>query len=125
MLTGKSTAILEYFHYNIFTLIRTLVIEYYLTFSFNIFFVFEHLSYCSVVLRDYATTKKTDLEPLLQKLDSEVRRYGRIAKRDIDEVFDEIQSKNDITSSQSLLVIRCCGNVVVKYVFYLFISDNQ
>lgn len=86
-------------------------------FSFYSCVYFKYLSCFSVVLRDYATSKKTDLEPLLQKLDSEVRRYGRIAKRDIDEVFDEIQTKNDITSSQSLLVIRCCGNIVVKYIF--------
>lgn len=67
----------------------------------------------NVLLRDYATSKKPEsLEPLLQKLDSEVRRFGRITKKDIDEVFDEIKSKNDITSSQSLLVIRCCGELV-------------
>lgn len=60
-------------------------------------------------MRDYATKKAENLEPLLQKLDLEVRRYGRITKKDIDEVFDEIRSRNDITSSQSLLVIRCCG----------------
>lgn len=67
----------------------------------------------NVLIRDYSTSKKTEsLEPLLQKLDSEVRRFGRITKKDIDEVFDEIRSKNDITSSQSLLVIRCCGELV-------------
>ncbi|KAF9423083.1 hypothetical protein HW555_001387 [Spodoptera exigua] len=66
----------------------------------------------NVLMRDYATKKKESLEPLLQKLDSEVRRFGRITKKDIDEVFDEIKSKNDITSSQSLLVIRCCGELV-------------
>ncbi|XP_041986989.1 leucine-rich PPR motif-containing protein, mitochondrial [Aricia agestis] len=66
----------------------------------------------NVLLRDYATNKKESLEPLLQKIDSEVKRFGRITKRDIDEVFDEIRSKNDITSSQSLLVIRCCGELV-------------
>ncbi|CAG9578979.1 unnamed protein product [Danaus chrysippus] len=66
----------------------------------------------NVLLRDYATKKSESLEPLLQRLDSEVRRYGRITKRDIDEVFDEIRAKQDITSSQSLLVIRCCGELV-------------
>ncbi|CAK1600773.1 unnamed protein product [Parnassius mnemosyne] len=67
----------------------------------------------NILMRDYATSKKTEsLEPLLQRLDSEVRRFGRITKKDIDEVFDEIRSKNDITSSQSLLVIRCCGELV-------------
>ncbi|XP_053612584.1 leucine-rich PPR motif-containing protein, mitochondrial [Plodia interpunctella] len=67
----------------------------------------------NVLVRDYSTSKKTEsLEPLLQKLDSDVRRVGRISKKDIDEVFDEIRSKNNITSSQSLLVIRCCGELV-------------
>ncbi|XP_072939179.1 leucine-rich PPR motif-containing protein, mitochondrial [Epargyreus clarus] len=67
----------------------------------------------SILLRDYATSKKKEnLEPLLQRLNLEVKRYGRITKRDIDEVFDEIRGKNDITSSQSLLVIRCCGQLV-------------
>lgn len=61
-------------------------------------------------MRDYATSKKTEsLEPLLQRLDADVRRFGRISKRDIDEVFDELRGKHDITSSQSLLIIRCCG----------------
>ncbi|XP_060803764.1 leucine-rich PPR motif-containing protein, mitochondrial [Amyelois transitella] len=67
----------------------------------------------NALVRDYATSKKTEsLEPLLQKLDSEVRRFGRISKKDIDEIFDEIRAKNNITSSQSLLVIRCCGELV-------------
>ncbi|KAL0881103.1 hypothetical protein ABMA27_002225 [Loxostege sticticalis] len=67
----------------------------------------------NVLMRDYATSKKAEsLEPLLQRLDSEVRRFGRITKRDIDEVFDELKGKNNITSSQSLLVIRCCGELV-------------
>lgn len=69
--------------------------------------------------RDYATKKAEKLDPLLQKLDLEVRRYGRITKKDIDEVFDEIRSRNDITSSQSLLVIRCCGKLsMVLYIIY-------
>lgn len=66
-----------------------------------------------MLMRDYATKKAENLEPLLQKLDLEVRRYGRITKKDIDEVFDEIRSRNDITSSQSLLVIRCCGKFLL------------
>ncbi|KAL4713598.1 hypothetical protein ACJJTC_016681 [Scirpophaga incertulas] len=67
----------------------------------------------NVSIRDYATAKKSDnLEPLLQRLDLDVRRFGRISRKDIDEVFDEIHSKSNITSSQSLLVIRCCGELV-------------
>lgn len=60
---------------------------------------------------------------MLQKLDSEVRRFGRITKKDIDEVFDEIRSRNDITSSQSLLVIRCCGKLSNKTgIFHLYVT---
>lgn len=76
-----------------------------------------YMIFFSVVMRDYATKKTESLEPLLQKLDAEVRRYGRITKRDIDEVFDEIRAKNDITSSQSLLVIRCCGEETIPILF--------
>ncbi|GBP92171.1 Leucine-rich PPR motif-containing protein, mitochondrial [Eumeta japonica] len=66
-----------------------------------------------VFARDYASTRKTEsLEPLLQRLDAEVRKFGRISKRDIDEIFDEIRARNDVTSSQSLLIIRCCGELV-------------
>ncbi|XP_023936210.1 leucine-rich PPR motif-containing protein, mitochondrial [Bicyclus anynana] len=66
----------------------------------------------NVLMRDYATKKNENLDPLLQKLDLEVRKFGRIAKKDIDEVFDELRTNHDITSSQSLLVIRCCGDLV-------------
>lgn len=93
---------------------RTLILNSVKTAEASAFLNSKALSAANnVFVRDYATTKKTEsLDPLLQKLDSEVRRYGRITKRDIDEVLDEIQSKNDITSSQSLLVIRCCGELV-------------
>ncbi|XP_034826727.1 leucine-rich PPR motif-containing protein, mitochondrial [Maniola hyperantus] len=66
----------------------------------------------NVLMRDYATNKSESLDPLLQKLDLEVRKFGRITKKDIDEVFDELRANHDITSSQSLLVIRCCGDLV-------------
>ncbi|XP_050346941.1 leucine-rich PPR motif-containing protein, mitochondrial [Nymphalis io] len=92
---------------------RTLIINSSKTTDVNLLINSKALNAANnVLLRDYATKKKESLEPLLQKLDSEVRRYGRITKRDIDEVFDELRAKNDITSSQSLLVIRCCGELV-------------
>lgn len=37
---------------------------------------------------------------------------GRISRRDLEEVLDEIRQHRTATSSQSLLVIRCCGNLV-------------
>ncbi|XP_017471472.1 PREDICTED: leucine-rich PPR motif-containing protein, mitochondrial isoform X2 [Rhagoletis zephyria] len=53
-----------------------------------------------------------NLDKQLRRLDQDVRRVGRISRRDIDEVLEEIRSQRSATSSQSLLVIRCCGNLV-------------
>lgn len=41
-----------------------------------------------------------------------MRRVGRISRRDLEEVLEEIRQQRTATSSQSLLVIRCCGNLV-------------
>ncbi|XP_014249256.1 leucine-rich PPR motif-containing protein, mitochondrial [Cimex lectularius] len=48
----------------------------------------------------------------LQKLDREVRRVGRISRKELQEVFDEIRLHNHATTTQSLMLIRCCGNLV-------------
>ncbi|XP_067623165.1 leucine-rich PPR motif-containing protein, mitochondrial isoform X2 [Eurosta solidaginis] len=53
-----------------------------------------------------------NLERQLRRLDQDVRRSGRISRRDIEEVLEEIRTQRSATSSQSLLVIRCCGNLV-------------
>ncbi|XP_065358584.1 leucine-rich PPR motif-containing protein, mitochondrial [Calliphora vicina] len=57
---------------------------------------------------------KTDLslDKQLKRLDKDVRRIGRISRRDIEDVLEEIRVTRSATSSQSLLVIRCCGNLV-------------
>lgn len=52
------------------------------------------------------------LEKQLRRLDQDVRRVGRISRRDIEEVLEEIRLQRSATSSQSLLIIRCCGNLV-------------
>lgn len=52
------------------------------------------------------------MENSLKKIDQDVRRSGRISRRDIEEVLEEIRNTKTATSSQSLLVIRCCGNLV-------------
>lgn len=41
-----------------------------------------------------------------------MRRMGRISRRDIEDVLEEIRTTRSATSSQSLMVIRCCGNLV-------------
>ncbi|XP_037819162.1 leucine-rich PPR motif-containing protein, mitochondrial [Lucilia sericata] len=52
------------------------------------------------------------LDKQLKRLDKDVRRIGRISRRDIEDVLEEIRVTRSATSSQSLLVIRCCGNLV-------------
>ena len=53
-----------------------------------------------------------NLDTQLKRLDQDVRRSGRISRRDLEEILEEIRLNKSATSSQSLLVIRCCGNLV-------------
>ncbi|GLV39949.1 bicoid stability factor [Carabus blaptoides fortunei] len=53
-----------------------------------------------------------NLEKSIRRLDNDVRRSGRISRRDIEDILEEIRHTRSATSSQSLLVIRCCGNLV-------------
>ncbi|XP_058819809.1 leucine-rich PPR motif-containing protein, mitochondrial [Topomyia yanbarensis] len=52
------------------------------------------------------------LDRSLKRLDDDVRRSGRISRRDLEDVLEEIRVNRSATSAQSLLVIRCCGNLV-------------
>ncbi|XP_060530325.1 leucine-rich PPR motif-containing protein, mitochondrial [Cylas formicarius] len=52
------------------------------------------------------------LELRLKTLDQDVRKSGRISRRDIEDILEEIRNTRSATSSQSLLVIRCCGSLV-------------
>lgn len=59
-----------------------------------------------------AARSNDNLERTLRRLDNDVRRIGRISRRDIEDMLEEIRSNRSATSSQSLMVIRCCGNLV-------------
>ncbi|KAH8391791.1 hypothetical protein KR215_003667 [Drosophila sulfurigaster] len=59
-----------------------------------------------------ATKAELSLDRQIKRLDQDARRMGRISRRDLEEVLDEIRTHRTATSSQSLLVIRCCGNLV-------------
>ncbi|KFB39253.1 hypothetical protein ZHAS_00006602 [Anopheles sinensis] len=59
-----------------------------------------------------AINSKSGLDRSLKRLDEDVRRSGRISRRDLEEVLEEIRINRSATSAQSLLVIRCCGNLV-------------
>lgn len=66
--------------------------------------------------RNFATQSSIqydqNLEKSLRRIDQDVRKSGRISRRDIEDVLEEIRNTRSATSSQSLLVIRCCGNLV-------------
>lgn len=59
-----------------------------------------------------AARSNDNLERTLRRLDNDVKRIGRISRRDIEDMLEEIRTNRSATSSQSLMVIRCCGNLV-------------
>ncbi|KAJ8913045.1 hypothetical protein NQ315_002062 [Exocentrus adspersus] len=71
---------------------------------------------CGAIPRNFVTQVSglTDqhLENSLRRIDQDVRKSGRISRRDIEDVLEEIRNAGSASSSQSLLVIRCCGNLV-------------
>lgn len=52
------------------------------------------------------------LDKTLYRLDSEVRRTGRIFRRDLDEIFNQIKKIGNATSIQGLILLRCCGSLL-------------
>ncbi|XP_076067194.1 bicoid stability factor [Oratosquilla oratoria] len=52
------------------------------------------------------------LDKALTRLDSDIRRTGRIALQDIEDILNEVKSFKSASSNQSLLLIRCCGSLV-------------
>ncbi|KAF7282651.1 hypothetical protein GWI33_002190 [Rhynchophorus ferrugineus] len=72
--------------------------------------------YCGAIPKSFATQTSAqydqNLEHRLKTLDQDVRKSGRISRRDIEDVLEEIKNTRSATSSQSLLVIRCCGSLV-------------
>ncbi|XP_045595399.2 leucine-rich PPR motif-containing protein, mitochondrial [Procambarus clarkii] len=52
------------------------------------------------------------IDKALFRIDTEIRRTGRIFKKDIEEIFREIKALKYASSNQSLLLLRCCGSLV-------------
>ncbi|XP_064484083.1 leucine-rich PPR motif-containing protein, mitochondrial-like [Ornithodoros turicata] len=46
----------------------------------------------------------------LYRIDTEVRRSGRISRKDVDELLSEVEQLGAVTPSQGLLLIRSCGS---------------
>ncbi|PSN31581.1 hypothetical protein C0J52_21546 [Blattella germanica] len=53
-----------------------------------------------------------NLDRNLRRLDQYARRVGRISKNDVDDILQELRHSKSATSTQSLLIIRCCGNLI-------------
>ncbi|XP_071514137.1 leucine-rich PPR motif-containing protein, mitochondrial isoform X2 [Panulirus ornatus] len=52
------------------------------------------------------------IDKALYRIDTDIRRTGRIYKKDIEEIFGEIKALKHASSTQSLLLLRCCGSLV-------------
>ncbi|CAH1403829.1 unnamed protein product [Nezara viridula] len=99
-------------------------LRYFVTFARNTVFT-RPTEYDNTLLRNskllvnsnfsYASqplNQNRNIEKSIQKLDQDVRRSGRISKKELEEVFNEIRHSKHATSTQSLMIIRCCGNLV-------------
>uniref|UniRef100_A0A1B6EW94 PROP1-like PPR domain-containing protein n=1 Tax=Cuerna arida TaxID=1464854 RepID=A0A1B6EW94_9HEMI len=56
--------------------------------------------------------KRSSLDHTIRRLDEDARRIGRISMKEVEEALNEIRHLRKATTSQSLMVIRCCGNLV-------------
>ncbi|KAK8734064.1 hypothetical protein OTU49_005996 [Cherax quadricarinatus] len=52
------------------------------------------------------------IDKALYRIDTDIRRTGRIYKKDIEDIFGEIKALKHASSTQSLLLLRCCGSLV-------------
>ena len=59
------------------------------------------------------TKSQTELETLFSLLDQATRRQGRVLARDITRTFNVIERSRHCPASQTLLLIKCCGDVLV------------
>ncbi|XP_050542701.1 leucine-rich PPR motif-containing protein, mitochondrial-like isoform X8 [Daktulosphaira vitifoliae] len=67
-------------------------------------------SFFSSTIHHSTSVKNVDKQ--IKKLDEDVRKFGRISKRELESILKEIEENKSATSSQSLLIIRCCGTLL-------------
>ncbi|CAH1737969.1 unnamed protein product [Aphis gossypii] len=72
--------------------------------------ILPNRSFFSSAIRLSSSANKID--DYIKKLDFDLRRVGRISKREIEEILNEIVITKTATPSQSLMVLRCCGSLV-------------
>lgn len=68
--------------------------------------------YCANSRRFTATIQRPDknVDRPINKLHGEVRRTGRVTRRDIEKKLVEI--RRNVSSTQSLQLIQCCGKLL-------------
>lgn len=72
--------------------------------------ILPNRSFFSSAIHQSSSSNKID--EYIKKLDFDLRRMGRISKKEIEEILKEIKISKAATPSQSLMVLRCCGNLV-------------
>ena len=62
-----------------------------------------------------AKTKRSqdDLEKLFSVLETSFRKQGRVLERDMAKVINIIENTEVCPASQALLLVKCCGDVLV------------
>ncbi|XP_054261805.1 leucine-rich PPR motif-containing protein, mitochondrial isoform X2 [Macrosteles quadrilineatus] len=55
---------------------------------------------------------RSHVDETVRQLDEDARRTGRVTLSEIGEALNTIKNSRQATASQSLMVIRCCGNLV-------------
>ena len=56
---------------------------------------------------------ETELETLFSKLEQDSRRQGRVLARDLSRTINIIERTQHCPPSQTLLLLKCCGEVLV------------
>ena len=60
-----------------------------------------------------AKRSQDNMEKLFSVLDTSCRKQGRVLERDMARVLNIIQNTGVCPASQALLLVKCCGNVLV------------
>ncbi|XP_025193243.1 leucine-rich PPR motif-containing protein, mitochondrial [Melanaphis sacchari] len=72
--------------------------------------ILPNRSFFSSAIHQSSSANKID--DYIKNLDFNLRRVGRISKKEIEEILNEIMISKTATPSQSLMVLRCCGSLV-------------
>ncbi|KAK0180863.1 hypothetical protein PV327_003200 [Microctonus hyperodae] len=75
-------------------------------------------SYATEAQFKYQETPIYGIDTIFQNLEIQVNRSGRVTKAEIEKILSSVHAGENISSLQSLLLIRCCGRPLID-------SDNE